>query len=86
MPDFADKKEEMEFYLSLQNPKTGAFMDESYPILYYLEPTLNMVEHLELLAKETGRPLRLKIKKSGYLNLSSPGFALNSGSFFYFAG
>lgn len=60
VPDFADKKEEMEFYLSLQNPETGAFMDESYPILYYLEPTLNMVEHLELLAKETGQPLRLK--------------------------
>ncbi|MHB1042841.1 MAG: hypothetical protein ACYC0Q_08395 [Eubacteriales bacterium] len=60
VPDFADKKEEMEFYLSLQNPETGAFMDDSYPALYYLEPTLNMMEHLEQLAKETGQPLRLK--------------------------
>lgn len=60
VPDFADKKEEMEFYLSLQNPKTGAFMDDSYPVIYYLEPTLNIVDHLELLAEETGQPLCLK--------------------------
>ena len=60
VPGFADKKEEMEFYLSLQNPETGAFMDDSYPAFYYLEPTLNMADHLELLAQETGQPLRLK--------------------------
>ncbi len=60
VPDFANKKEEMAFYLSLQNPETGAFMDDSYPTFLYLEPTLNVVEHLELLAKETGQPLRLK--------------------------
>ncbi|NLI92531.1 MAG: hypothetical protein GX434_10105 [Peptococcaceae bacterium] len=60
VPEFTDKKSEMEFYLSLQNPKTGAFMDDSYPVFYYLEPTLNMVEHLELLAGETGQPLCLK--------------------------
>ncbi|OPY57011.1 MAG: hypothetical protein A4E55_01870 [Pelotomaculum sp. PtaU1.Bin035] len=59
VPDFTNKKEEMEFYLSLQNPKTGAFMDESYPSFYYLEPTLNVVGHLELLAEETGQPLCL---------------------------
>ncbi|NPV91933.1 MAG: hypothetical protein HPY50_14300 [Firmicutes bacterium] len=60
VPSFADQKEEMEFYLSLQNPKTGAFMDDSYPVIFYLEPTLNVVEHLELLSQETGQPLRLK--------------------------
>ncbi|MFA4884996.1 MAG: hypothetical protein WC601_04345 [Desulfotomaculaceae bacterium] len=60
VPEFADKKMEIEFYLNLQNPKTGAFMDDSYPTFLYLEPTLNMVDHLELLAKETGQPLRLK--------------------------
>ncbi len=59
-PDFTDKKEEMEFYLSLQNPETGAFMDCSFPNFLYLEPTLNVVDHLELLAKETGQPLCLK--------------------------
>lgn len=60
VPEFADKKEEMEFYLNLQNPETGAFMDSAYPSYLYLEPTLNVVEHLELLAGETGQPLLLK--------------------------
>lgn len=60
VPDFADKKEEMEFYLNLQNPKTGAFMDDSYPAFLYYEPTRNVVDHLELLAEETGQPLKLK--------------------------
>ncbi|MDT8904020.1 hypothetical protein [Anaeroselena agilis] len=60
VPAFADKNVEMDFYLSLQNPETGGFMDPAYPSFYYLEPTLNVVQHLELLAKETGRPLRLK--------------------------
>ncbi len=56
VPDFAGKNEEMEFYLSLQNPKTGAFMDDSYPVIYYLEPTLNILNHLEQLAEQTGKP------------------------------
>ncbi len=60
VPDFAGKNEEMEFYLSLQNPNTGAFMDDSYPVIYYLEPTLNILNHLEQLAEQTGKPLRLK--------------------------
>jgi hypothetical protein len=60
IPKFADKKAELEFYLNLQNPRTGAFMDDSYPLFTYIGPTLNMVEHLELLAKETGQPLHLK--------------------------
>jgi hypothetical protein len=60
VPQFADKKEELEFYLNLQNPRTGAFMDDSYPIITYFDPTLNMLEHLELLAKDTGQTLRLK--------------------------
>lgn len=60
VPEFAGKKEEMEFYLNLQNPETGAFMDSSYPTYLYLEPTLNVVENLALLAGETGQPLHLK--------------------------
>ncbi len=71
-PDFADKKEEMEFYLSLQNPKTGAFMDDSYPAFYYLEPTLNVVDHLELLARETGQPLCLKYPLKFLDEISTP--------------
>ena len=60
LPVFKDKKEEMEFYLNLQNPNTGAFMDESYPFCTYTGPTGNVLNHLDALAKETGRPLKLK--------------------------
>jgi hypothetical protein len=59
-PKFADKKEELEFYLNLQNPRTGAFMDDSYPLFTYIGPTLNVLYHIELLSRETGEPLRLK--------------------------
>ncbi|MCC5466157.1 hypothetical protein [Pelosinus baikalensis] len=64
VPKFADKKEELEFYLGLQNPRTGAFMDDSYPLCTYVGSTLNMVNHLELLAKELGQPLHLRYQLS----------------------
>lgn len=60
LPDFKNKEEELEFYLNLQNPKTGAFMDDSYPFCTYPGPTGNVLIHLESLAKETGKPLKLK--------------------------
>jgi len=60
VPRFASKEEEMEFYLSLQNPKTGAFMDDSYPYCTYEGPTGNILEHLEELSVATGKPLKLK--------------------------
>ncbi len=50
----------MDFYLSLQNPKTGAFMDDSYPFCTYTGPTGNVLNHLDALAAETGRPIKLK--------------------------
>lgn len=59
VPKFANKNEELEFYLNLQSQKTGAFMDDSYPMFTYVAPTLNILNHLDLLAKETGQPLRL---------------------------
>jgi len=72
VPDFKDKTEEMEFYLNLQDPETGAFMDDSYPVLYYLEPTLNMVEHLAQLGQETDRPLHLKYPLRFLDEISTP--------------
>jgi hypothetical protein len=59
-PKLADKREELEFYLNQQNPRTGAFMDDSYPLFTYIGPTLNVLCHIELLSKEVGEPLRLK--------------------------
>ncbi len=60
VPEFKDKNEEMDFYLNLQNPRTGAFMDDSYPFCTYTGPTGNVLHHLENLSQETGRPLILK--------------------------
>ncbi len=60
VPEFKDKKEEMDFYLSRQNPDTGAFMDKSYPFCTYASPTANILNHLDALARETGQPLKLK--------------------------
>jgi len=60
VPRFTDKESELEFYLNLQNPKTGAFMDDSYPYCTYNEPSENILVHLDALACETGRTLQLK--------------------------
>lgn len=60
MPTFTSKEDELEFYLNLQNPKTGAFMDDSYPSSTYHGPTENVLLHIEALATETGQPLLLK--------------------------
>ncbi|PKM81991.1 MAG: hypothetical protein CVU89_06530 [Firmicutes bacterium HGW-Firmicutes-14] len=35
-------------------------MDDSYPLITYYEPTMNMLEKLEGLSRETGQPLKLK--------------------------
>lgn len=59
-PEFSGKKEKLEFYLSLQNPQTGAFMDDSYPLFTYIGVTLNVVSYIERLSQEAGEPFRLK--------------------------
>ncbi|HBV86144.1 MAG TPA: hypothetical protein DEF42_05715 [Desulfosporosinus sp.] len=60
VPKFINKEAELDFYLNLQNFRTGAFMDDSYPYCTYNEPTENILSHLNALAEETGRPLHLK--------------------------
>jgi len=60
VPEFTGKQDELEFYLNLQNPNTGAFMDDSYPYCTYNEPTENILAHLDMLSQEAGKPLRLK--------------------------
>jgi len=60
MPKFQNKAEELQFYLNLQNPDTGAFMDVSYPYCTYTGPTGNVLMHLDTLATELGQPLKLK--------------------------
>lgn len=72
VPEFKDKKDEMDFYLNLQNPKTGAFMDDSYPYCTYNEITENILSHVSALAKETGQPLSLKYPLKYLDEISTP--------------
>ena len=60
IPEFKDDQEKMNFYLNLQNPKTGAFMDDSFPYCTFNEPTENVIAHLDELAKKMGVPIKLK--------------------------
>jgi hypothetical protein len=60
IPKFKSKEEELQFYLNLQNPNTGAFMDESYPFCTYTGPTGNVLEHIDSLSTELGQPVKLK--------------------------
>lgn len=60
VPVFKSREKEMEFYRNLQNPATGAFMDDTYPYCTFEGPTGNVLEHLEELSKATGKPLKLK--------------------------
>lgn len=60
LPRFKNDEEKLDFFLSLQNPRTGAFMDDSYPYFTYIAPTLNVIEAIEDLSGKTGKPVRLK--------------------------
>lgn len=60
IPAFTSKQQELEFYANLQNAKTGAFMDDSYPYCTFEGPTGNVLEHMEELSKALGKPLQLK--------------------------
>ncbi len=72
VPEFKNKEEELEFYLNLQNPKTGAFMDDSYPFCTWTGPTGNVLIHLDELARVTGQPLKLKYPLRFLDNINTP--------------
>ena len=73
LPDFKNKEEQFEFYLSLQNPETGAFMDDSFPFCEYAGPTSNVLLLLEALAKQTGKQLKLKYPLRFLDQINTPG-------------
>jgi len=60
IPHFANKQEEIDFFLNQQNPHTGAFIDESAPYFIYWEISQNIINHLEALSDSTIAPLQLK--------------------------
>lgn len=67
IPKFQNEEEELQFYLNLQNPNTGAFMDDSYPYCTYTGPTGNVIEHIASLSKNLGKAVKLKYPLK-YLN------------------
>ena len=60
IPVFSSHQEEISFYLKLQNPETGAFIDESAPFCTYWSVSENIINHMEALADSTAAPLKLK--------------------------
>lgn len=62
IPHFESTEAELEFYLDLQNPKTGAFMDDAYPYCVFHAPTENVLNHIDKLARQIGVPVKLKYR------------------------
>ena len=60
IPKFNNKQEEIDFFLNLQNPKTGAFIDESGPFCTYWSISENIINHMEALTDTAKAPLILK--------------------------
>jgi hypothetical protein len=56
----------------LQNPRTGAFMDDTYPYCTYEGPTGNVLLHIIALAQETGQPVQLKYPLKFYDQINTP--------------
>jgi hypothetical protein len=60
IPAFKNNQDEINFYLNLQNPKTGAFINDSAPFCTYWSVSENIINHMEALADSTTSPLKLK--------------------------
>jgi len=71
-PVNASPGERMDFLLSRQDPVTGAFMDDSYPEFTYLAPTLNVLDALDALSRQTGRPIRLNHRLAFLDSIATP--------------
>ncbi len=72
IPTFSSTEEELEFYLNLQNPKTGAFIDDAFPYCVYHAPTNNVLSHIEKLAEELSIPVKLKYRLNYLDEINSP--------------
>lgn len=61
VPDFANAGERLDFYLDRQHPETGAFYpNDTDPVLAYAGVTSNMINLIEDLSRQAGRPFSLK--------------------------
>lgn len=72
LPVFNSARDELEFYLNQQNPRTGAFMDDAYPMCVYHGPTENVLNHIEKLSLQLGLPVRLKYRLAYLDRINTP--------------
>ncbi|MEZ7197896.1 hypothetical protein [Pseudodesulfovibrio karagichevae] len=72
LPVFNSVQEELEFYLNQQNPRTGAFMNDAYPMCVYHGPTENVLKHIEKLSLQLGKPVRLKYRLAYLDRIDTP--------------
>ncbi|MCF8501057.1 MAG: hypothetical protein K9H11_11380 [Rhodospirillum sp.] len=73
IPDFASPEEKLEFYLDRQNPETGAFYPNGTdPLFAYVGVTANMINFIEVLSRNAGRPFALKYPLRFLDDISTP--------------
>jgi len=72
LPVFGSVQEELDFYLNLQNPRTGAFISDAYPMCVYHGPTENVLKHIEKLSQKLGKPVRLKYRLAYLDQINTP--------------
>ena len=72
VPDFKNNQEEIDFFLNLQNPNTGAFIDETAPFCVYYEVSKNVVDHIVSLTDSTTTPLKLKYSMTFLDSINTP--------------
>ncbi len=72
IPEFKNKQEEIDFYLNLQNPQTGAFIDETAPFCVYYEVSKNIIDHIVSLADSTTIPLKLNYPLAFLDSINTP--------------
>lgn len=57
IPAFGSTQDEIDFYLNLQDPDTGAFMDPSAPFCTYYSITENIIGHLDALSDSSTKEI-----------------------------
>ncbi|MFW5490173.1 MAG: hypothetical protein ACNI3A_17425 [Desulfovibrio sp.] len=72
LPVFGSTQEELEFYLAQQNPRTGAFISDAYPMCVYHGPTENVLTHIEKLSRQLGKPVTLRYRLAYLDQINTP--------------
>ncbi len=72
LPEFTSTSVELDFYLNLQNESDGSFIEDEFPLCTRFATTLNVIDHMQLLADSIHIPLELKYPLTFLENLDEP--------------